>query len=783
MEKENIAVERLATMEARANFNKDTALRNWIAKRGGVYVQINRGTPPNPYLDHIPERDIQTTSGKQLTLVNPAYLLRQTMNEFSELYGIKGSITSLKPLNKINEPDEWESKVLHAFDRGELDEKWEVGDINGEPHLRYMQAFYTKKSCLKCHKHQGYQVGDVRGGVGVSIPLTPYIEVKSQTIRNLKFSYSTIWLLGIIGIGFVNHFTRQHITQQQESKEALSVSKERFQDLVESTTDWIWELDNKGNFTYASPRVKELLGYEPEELVGKMTGFDLMSPREAEAIKKEYNSFIAAAEPFYAMANINLHKDGHEVVMESSGRPFFDARGKLLGYRGIDRDITYRKRAEELLKESEKKYRRLIDGLGDKHCIFSHTPEGIFSYASPGFRALFGKEPEKIIGKSWRELGFTDDSTVADDKADKRIQNDNTSEGNHFETVILNCNHPDGSVKIIEIAQSPVFQGDCLVAIEGICADITERKQAEKELEKILCEKGERVKELQCMYGVAESIRNRATLEELFQDVANIIPLSWHYPEITRGKVTFEEKEYVSESFEETEWEQSCDILVNNKPLGSIKVFYLEETPELDEGPFMVEERNLIEGIAKNLSESIEKRGKEEELIHMATRDPLTGLYNHNEMQLLLNDEIERASRYKHPLSIFMLDLDHFKSVNDTYGHQSGDIVLQHLAKILESTIRTTDYAARYGGEEFLVILPETPLSETKNLAERLCSKIAENSIKIQKNKVLNVTASIGIATFLKHAKSQRDLLDAADVAMYTAKKNGRNRVHTADNS
>ncbi len=161
MELESEHVETLATMEARANFNKDTALRNWMAKRGGVYVEINRGTPPSPYLKHIKERDIVTPSGKQLTLVNPAYLLRQTMNEFSELYGVKGRITSLKPLNPINEPDEWERAVLNNFDHEEYEEVWEVSEVEGKSHLRYMKAFYTKKSCLKCHEHQGYEVGDV----------------------------------------------------------------------------------------------------------------------------------------------------------------------------------------------------------------------------------------------------------------------------------------------------------------------------------------------------------------------------------------------------------------------------------------------------------------------------------------------------------------------------------------------------------------------------------------------------------------------------------------------
>jgi PAS domain S-box-containing protein len=116
------------------------------------------------------------------------------------------------------------------------------------------------------------------------------------------------------------------------------------------------------------------------------------------------------------------------------------------------------------------------------------------------------------------------------------------------------------------------------------------------------------------MYDVAKSIQRRTTLEEIFQDVAKLIPPGWHYPEITRCKVTFDGEEYVTEPFEETEWKQSSDIMVDGEPRGSIEVYYLEECPELDEGPFMTEERNLINGISISISEAIELMLVEEAL-------------------------------------------------------------------------------------------------------------------------------------------------------------------------
>jgi diguanylate cyclase (GGDEF)-like protein len=209
-----------ARLEARANFNKDMALRAWAAKHGGVYVPAAPDTPPNPYLSHLPDRDVQTTSGRQLTLMNPAYMLRQVMNDFSGQYGIKGRITSLRPLNPVNAPDEWERRVLGQFEQG-VTEVSEFAEIGGQPYLRYMRAFRVQEDCLKCHRHQGYKQGDVRGGIGVSVPLLPYLEIKRRTQAVLLISCCLIWLLGCAGLLGVNRFVRRQVLRQRAAEAAL----------------------------------------------------------------------------------------------------------------------------------------------------------------------------------------------------------------------------------------------------------------------------------------------------------------------------------------------------------------------------------------------------------------------------------------------------------------------------------------------------------------------------------------------------------------------------------
>ena len=144
--------------------------------------------------------------------------------------------------------------------------------------------------------------------------------------------------------------------------------------------------------------------------------------------------------------------------------------------------------------------------------------------------------------------------------------------------------------------------------------DLTERKQTEEQREGLLRDMQERVKELRCIYGVAKSTQTRNTLEEMFQDTVALIPPAWQYPEITRARICFDGKEYVSEVFQETPWKQVSNIVVAGKKQGIVEVYYVEEQPELDEGPFLKEERHLLEGIAHSLSVAIERKWAEEAL-------------------------------------------------------------------------------------------------------------------------------------------------------------------------
>lgn len=172
-----------------------------------------------------------------------------------------------------------------------------------------------------------------------------------------------------------------------------------------------------------------------------------------------------------------------------------------------------------------------------------------------------------------------------------------------------------------------------------------------------------------------------------------------------------------------------------------------------------------------------ELREKNATLERLSTTDAVTGLRNRRYVGEFLSLEALRATRYHTPLSVMMLDIDHFKRVNDGHGHRVGDVVLQVIADTLRSTLRATDLAGRYGGEEFLVVLPQTDLAGAETLGERVREAIEATEIEIGAASSLSVTVSIGIAELGDAGGGIESLVERADAALYAAKDAGRNRV------
>ncbi|MFZ5942203.1 MAG: ATP-binding protein [Bacteroidota bacterium] len=212
--------ESLARVEVMESFTKDVILRQWATLHGGVYVEVNEQTPPNPHLNH-PERDITTPSGRKLTLMNPAYITRQVHEISRSQAGIIGHITSLNPIREENFPDKWEERALKLFESG-TKEFYGFDTIDGVRFYRYMAPLIVDQGCLRCHAQQGYKLGDIRGGISSSLPWKQFGEVVDRQITGYILGYGILLLLGLFGIFLMQRHIKAYLYLTHEKQRELT---------------------------------------------------------------------------------------------------------------------------------------------------------------------------------------------------------------------------------------------------------------------------------------------------------------------------------------------------------------------------------------------------------------------------------------------------------------------------------------------------------------------------------------------------------------------------------
>jgi len=209
-------------------------------------------------------------------------------------------------------------------------------------------------------------------------------------------------------------------------------------------------------------------------------------------------------------------------------------------------------------------------------------------------------------------------------------------------------------------------------------------------------------------------------------------------------------------------------LIVDDECIGVMNI-----TNKTTNEKFNDEEISLLNMLARQVAVTINNAN----LYHLAITDGLTDVFIKRHFNQKLHEEVVRADRYKRPISLIMIDIDHFKKFNDTYGHQLGDLVLSKTAGLLKRNVRDPDIVARYGGEEFTIILPETNSEGAHVSAERIRKVIEASDYPGPNNEKLKVTISMGIATYPEHSKTEEGLIKKADIAMYKSKENGRNRA------
>jgi diguanylate cyclase (GGDEF)-like protein/PAS domain S-box-containing protein len=429
----------------------------------------------------------------------------------------------------------------------------------------------------------------------------------------------------------------------------------------------------------------------------------------------------------------------------------------------------------DALRESEEKLQALLHALPIGVSILGRDRLPI--YTNPALGKVLGLSDDKLYKGEYgpRKYLRADGSEMpADEFPSARA----FSEQQAVKNVEVGIVKENGETIWAMVNAVPFERGEWRLLMT--VADITYQKRAENSLQNRTEELVDRIKELNCLYDIADLVeRPGITLEEILQGTVELVPGSWHNPGRTCVRVSYDGHEYVSKGFKISEWKQSYDIYVHAHPSGSLEIFYTGTAPESYEAPFLNEEHGLLHAVAERLGRIIERFRAEQLLLKLATTDPLTGLYNRRHYFDLAEQEVARSKRYGHPLACIMFDIDYFKRINDSYGHLFGDRVLKEMVWRCRENIRQVDVFARYGGDEYVILLPETGLQRSKQLADRLCADFQHRPLKIEEREI-SITLSMGVASMPGDNHLALDiLLNRADEALYDAKEKGRNQVST----
>jgi PAS domain S-box-containing protein len=348
--------------QAIAAYGEDMLFRRWCAGHGGVYVPVTDTTQPNPYL-HAPERDITTPSGRQLTLVNAAWMTRDVHKMAMEETGVRAHITSLRPLRPENTPDTWESEALRAFATG-TSEYCQTVELGGQPFMRLMQPLRMEQSCMRCHAQQGYKVGDMRGGLSVAVPVGPLYAASAQEVRRSLCRYAGLWLAGVVGI-FLGARLVQHRSVERDRMEARLAQQYQFlQRLVDAIPVPVFHKDIRGVHLMCNKALCEMLGLPPERILGK-TIREFLPADTADRHQEQDDALYREGKPQCRETTMSDGKGPFEAIIYKG--LVHNTDGAVTGVIGTILDISARKRAEQALEaaraETEAVNRQLQQSL------------------------------------------------------------------------------------------------------------------------------------------------------------------------------------------------------------------------------------------------------------------------------------------------------------------------------------------------------------------------------------------------------------------------------------
>jgi diguanylate cyclase (GGDEF)-like protein/PAS domain S-box-containing protein len=612
----------------------------------------------------------------------------------------------------------------------------------------------------------------------------------------------------------------EDITERKRAEEALRTSEEtlraanaQLQMLVQSSPLAIYTRDTKGLLTSWNPAAEKMYGWNASEVLGK----PLPSvPDEARPESDGLRTRLLAGETFIKQETQRRRRDGNPIDIDAFLSPLRDAAGNVNGIIAVVADITDRKQAEKALRDSETRYRSMIAALAEG--IILRDKNARIIDCNAGAERILGRTLDQMRGNTYFDPSW---EAIREDGSlfpgDERPANAALRTGKPQSGVVIGLRKPDGAVLWLAMNAQPLFEESATTpsGVVTTITDITRHKQAES---------------LRAMeHNVTRVLAEAETLAEAIPDIIRIIceTMEWHCgqrwewdkangllrciecwgidtPEIrefmaSNAKLAMKpvssasvqglvrrihstgEAAWIDDISRERNLQRTAlvikaglhgafgfPLLLGDEVLGVMEFFH-RDIRKPDDVLMQV-----ARSIGNQIGQLIARKQAEERIRHLAHYDELTELPNRTMFNHQLARSLAQARRHDKPLAVLFIDLDRFKNINDTLGHEAGDCVLKEVAERLRGCLRDSDTVGRLGGDEFVVLLEELPQPVyVATVAQKILAAVAKPFILDAQE--FHLTASIGISTYPADSSDLHSLLKNADISMYRAKEQGKN--------
>jgi diguanylate cyclase (GGDEF)-like protein/PAS domain S-box-containing protein len=608
---------------------------------------------------------------------------------------------------------------------------------------------------------------------------------------------------------------RTHTAAQARTEAALRESETHFRLLAENATDLIVRYSPGGSFLYVSPNCVQLLGYTPNELIGR-TVAELVHPADVAVFQREFTERLNPEEAGAYTWRCRT-KSEHYLWLESTSRVVRDvATDAIVEIQASLRDISERKQAELALRESEEKYRSVINNI--KEVVFQTDVNGCWTLLNPVWTEIMGWSVDESLASNFINYVHADDH--------KRFLHffrtsiDGQKDAFRFEARYCTKSN---DIRWMDIHMHAVVdETGNVIGTSGTLSDVTQRKQAEAQIEQFnaqltaqVIELEHHMRELSLLNDMSDMLQACLAPDEAYAVIASamyqlfpnesgalaILKSSQNLLEVVTKWGEYDDSEAVFQPDDCWALRRGRMHQVNEQRAGTIcrhvdrnnVVSYLciplvargetlgvlhlcERAP----GSLTPTKQRLAQTVAAQIELALASLRLQETLRNQSIRDPLTSLFNRRYMEESVEREFRRAIRHEQPLSVIMLDIDHFKRFNDTFGHDAGDTLLREVANLLQTYVRGDDIVCRFGGEEFTIVMLNASAEIAMTRAEDIRNGIKHLNVRHLRQPLGPITISCGVATFPEHGADAASVIHRADAALYRAKNEGRDRVMQA---